>query len=88
MSLLPQEDIDLEIHDRVDQFIRVEKGCARVYIGKDQKTYKNLTDGDVIIIPAKTWHRVKNTSHKERLSLYTIYAPPEHPQGLRQRTAR
>lgn len=86
MSLVPQEEIDLEKHSEHDQFIRIESGHGRIYIGKNKQTYRNLTDGDAVIIPAGTWHRIKNTSTDKRLSLYTLYSPPEHPSNTVQKS--
>lgn len=75
MSLKPDEDIPLEIHNDIDQFIRIEKGEALVKIGDGEF---NLKDDDVIIIPAGNEHYVKNTSADQDLKIYTIYATPEH----------
>ena len=83
MSLKPGEDIPLEVHNNIDQFIRVEIGQAYVKIGDKEF---NLKDDDVVIIPAGTEHYVKNTSETEDLKLYTIYASPEHPEGTVQKT--
>ncbi len=83
MSLKPGEDIPLEVHNNIDQFIRVEIGQAYVKIGDKEF---NLKDDDVVIIPAGTEHYVKNTSETEDLTLYTIYASPEHPEGTVQKT--
>ncbi len=78
MSLGPGEDIGLETHDDIDQFIRVEAGQGTAIL--DDKEYK-LEDGSAVVVPAGTRHNVVNTSRKEPLKLYTIYAPPEHPDG-------
>ena len=34
------------------------------------------------IIPAGTEHNVINTSQTEAMRLYTLYTPPEHPDGI------
>ncbi len=83
MSLKPGEDIPLEVHNNIDQFIRVESGQAYVKIGDKEF---NLKDDDVVIIPAGTEHYVKNVSETEDLKVYTIYASPEHPEGTVQKT--
>lgn len=87
MSLKPGEEIDLEKHDNIDQFIRIEKGTGRAYEGRKQRRqkYYSLKDGDAIVIPAGTWHRVKNTSSTDNFYLYTIYSPPEHYPGTHQK---
>ncbi len=39
-----------------------------------------IGDDWAIIVPARTWHNVRNTSSEE-LKLYSLYSPPEHPDG-------
>lgn len=84
MSLLPSEDIPLEKHNNTTQFIRIEQGTCVTYIGNDPKEMKQsrLKDGDIIIVPANTYHYVKPTTE---LKLYTLYSPPEHPKNLIQK---
>ncbi len=83
MSLEPREDIGEEVHDHVDQFFRFEAGEGTVIAdGKEIK----VADGDVVVIPAGTVHNIINTSSTERLSIYTIYSPPNHPDGTVART--
>lgn len=78
MSLAPGDEIGMESHDGIDQFIRVEAGEGKAILdGKDVK----LEDGTAIVIPAGTRHNVLNTSDHKALKLYTIYTPPEHPDG-------
>ena len=78
MSLEPKEDIGQEVHDDVDQFFRFEAGEGKVVTKEDEMTVK---DGDVVVIPAGTVHNIINTSATERLSMYTIYSPANHPHG-------
>lgn len=88
MSIEPGEDIGLEIHPHLDQFLRLEQGQAIVKMGKDQNNLdfqKRVGDGDAIIIPAGTWHNVINLGRKP-LKLYSIYAPPQHPHGTVHKT--
>jgi mannose-6-phosphate isomerase-like protein (cupin superfamily) len=82
MSLKAGEDIPEEVHNGIDQFIRVESGSAKVIVNGEE--YK-LGDDDIIIIPAGTKHYVKNTSEEE-LKLYSIYTPAEHKPGTIHRT--
>lgn len=78
MSLAPGDEIGMETHDEIDQFIRVEAGEGKAVLdGKDVK----LEDGTAIVIPAGTKHNVINTSTSKPLKLYTVYTPPEHPDG-------
>ena len=76
MSLLPGEDIGTEVHD-LDQFIRVESGKGRVIL--DGKEYE-VEDDWAVVIPAGVEHNVINTSESEKMKLYSIYSPPEHPE--------
>lgn len=82
------EDIGLEVHPEVDQFLRIEEGEGVVQMG-DKKDHLNfqekVQDNDAILVPAGTWHNVIN-SGKKPLKLYSIYAPPNHPHGTVQAT--
>jgi mannose-6-phosphate isomerase-like protein (cupin superfamily) len=83
MALKPGEDIGLETHDDVDQFIRVEAGHGTAILdGKEHA----LEDGSAVVIPAGTQHNIINSSSTEALKLYTIYSPPEHPDGTTHET--
>ena len=78
MSLKPLEDIGEEVHNTVDQFFRVEEGEGEVVMNGEKTKFS--TD-DVIIVPMGTKHNVINTSSTKTLKLYTIYSPPNHPDG-------
>ncbi|MDZ4417454.1 cupin domain-containing protein [Bacillus cereus] len=83
MSINVGEDIGLEIHPNVDQFLRIEQGQGIVQMGKskDNLNFKrNVYDDFAITIPAGTWHNVINTGNIP-LKLYSIYAPPNHSFG-------
>jgi mannose-6-phosphate isomerase-like protein (cupin superfamily) len=80
MSLLPNENISLEIHKEHDQFIKIEKGKCIAIIGNTEKKIITIEKGDCIIIPANTYHEIKNIG-KEKLKLFTIYTPPEHGEN-------
>lgn len=83
MSLLPKEDIGLEVHTDNDQFFRFEKGEGKVIVGETEYI---VGDGDTVIVPAGTQHNVINTSDTEDLKLYTIYAPSHHKDGIVRKT--
>ena len=88
MRLGPGEDIGLEAHPHLDQFIRIESGEAelRLGTGPDDMDEAHTIGADwAAIIPAGTWHNVVNTSDAE-VKLYSIYTPPEHPDGTVHRT--
>ena len=83
MNLDPGEDIGLEMHPHVDQFLRIEEGQAMVMMGENahELSYRQAAFNDfAIFVPAGTWHNVLNTG-KGPLKLYSIYAPPNHPRG-------
>lgn len=83
MALKPGEEIGVEMHDHLDQFIRVESGRATVTMGpsKDEVSQTHeLEDDGVVIVPGGTWHNVVNAGDDD-LKLYTLYSPPEHPDG-------
>ncbi len=79
MSLAPNEDIGMEVHEDNDQFFRFEKGQGKVII--DGNEYE-VSDGFAVVVPAGSQHNVINTSGSERLSLYTIYSPAHHKDGI------
>ncbi|WP_153462924.1 MULTISPECIES: cupin domain-containing protein [Sediminibacillus] len=88
MSLRPGEDIGLERHPHVDQFLRIEQGQGVVQMGRrkdDLRFVRNVFDDSAIMIPAGTWHNLTNTGNTP-LKLYSIYAPPNHPFGTVHRT--
>lgn len=83
MSINVGEDIGLEMHPDVDQFLRIEQGQGIVQMGKSKENLSfktNVYDDSAIMIPAGTWHNLTNTGHIP-LKLYSIYAPPNHPYG-------
>ncbi len=83
MSIDVGDDIGLEIHPEVDQFLRIEQGQGIVQMGKSKNNLnfeRNVYDDYAIFIPAGTWHNVTNTGNTP-LKLYSIYAPPNHPFG-------
>ncbi|MHB0998402.1 MAG: cupin domain-containing protein [Armatimonadota bacterium] len=83
MSLKVGEDIGNEVHPDVDQFFRIEQGEAKFVFNESEEHIAH--DGDAVIVPAGTFHNVINTSDTE-LKLYTIYSPPNHPNGTIHKT--
>lgn len=78
MTLAPGDEIGLEVHAEHDQFIRIEAGIGVAILNGEEH---RLSDGVAVVIPAGVEHNVINTSASERLRLYTLYSPPEHPDG-------
>jgi mannose-6-phosphate isomerase-like protein (cupin superfamily) len=88
MRLGPGEDIGLESHPKLDQFLRIEEGQARVELGRSKESVDETHDVEddwAIIVPAGIWHNVVNTGSGD-VKLYSLYSPPEHPDGTVHRT--
>jgi len=83
MSLKPGEDIGMEIHPKVDQFFRFEKGQGKVIIDGVEHV---VSDGSAVVVPAGANHNIINTSTTDDLKLYTLYSPPNHPDGAIHQT--
>ena len=77
MAIEPGRDIGEEVHEDRDQFFRVEKGKGEVLIDGNRSS---IEADDAVIVPAGAPHNIVNTGD-EPLQLYTLYAPPEHPDG-------
>ncbi len=88
MSINPGDEIGLEMHPDVDQFIRVEQGEGLAKMGYNQNDLsfqKRITPSDAVIVPAGTWHNIINAGNVP-LKVYSIYAPPKHPWGTVHQT--
>lgn len=83
MSLLPEEEIGLELHNGIDQFFRFEQGRGRVVVND---VVYDVTDGDAVIVPSGSKHNVINISQNEDLKFYTIYSPAHHKDGMIRKT--
>ncbi|RJQ55520.1 MAG: cupin domain-containing protein [Actinobacteria bacterium] len=79
MSIRPNEEIGMEVHDENDQFFRFEEGQGKVVI--DGNEYE-VGDGDAVVVPSGAEHNVVNMSDSAPLRLYTIYSPPHHEEGV------
>jgi len=84
MCLQAGEEIGKEMHPSVDQFFRVEQGEAGFVLGETEEHMAG--DGDAVVVPAGTYHNVRNPSKTTLLKLYTIYSPPNHPDGTVHKT--
>ena len=76
MCLKPREDIGMEVHDKEDQFFRVDEGEGKAILNDTEYILK---DGYCVVIPAGTMHNILNTSEDKELKMYTIYSPAHHP---------
>lgn len=84
MCLQPGEEIGNEVHANVDQFFRIEKGEAKFVLNGSEEHMAHGTDA--VVVPAGTFHNVINTSKSQQLKLYTVYSPPNHPDGTIHKT--
>ena len=83
MCLLPGEEIGEEVHE-LDQFIRIDEGVATVVLNGEEQ---ELQDGYAVVIPAGVKHNVINKS-EEPIKLYSLYGPPEHKDGLIEKSKK
>jgi mannose-6-phosphate isomerase-like protein (cupin superfamily) len=77
MALKPREEIGAEVH-ALDQFFRVEQGSGEAIL--DGATTA-IQAGSAVLVPAGARHNIVNTG-TEPLKLYTLYAPPNHRDGV------
>lgn len=77
MALKPQEDIGAEVHT-LDQFFRVEAGRGEAVLDGVRTA---IQAGSAVVVPAGARHNIINTG-TEPLKLYTLYAPPNHRDGV------
>lgn len=82
MSLKPLEEIGEEVH-QLDQFIRCEQGNGKAILDGVEHAVSN---GVAVLVPAGAKHNIINTSSIEAMKLYTVYAPPNHRDGLVHKT--
>jgi mannose-6-phosphate isomerase-like protein (cupin superfamily) len=83
MHLKPNEEIGTEVHEIVDQFIRIEQGEAKLILDGEEHLVKA---GDAFVVPAQVKHNVVNTSAENPVKLYTLYSPPHHKDGIVHQT--
>ena len=77
MTLTPGEGIGAEVHT-LDQFFRVEAGTGEAIL--DGVTTA-IRPGFAVVVPAGALHNIINTGTGP-LKLYTLYAPPNHRDGV------
>ena len=82
MTLQAGEEIGEEVHADRDQFFRFEEGEVSVDIDGVEK---RVEADFAVIVPAGARHNVRNNGSGP-LKLYTLYGPPEHIDGLVQKT--
>ncbi|HLO00009.1 MAG TPA: cupin domain-containing protein [Pyrinomonadaceae bacterium] len=77
MALKPREEIGMEVH-QLDQFFRVEEGTGEAVLNGVSTA---ISAGSAVLVPAGANHNIINTGHVP-LKLYTLYAPPNHRDGV------
>ncbi len=82
MSLLVGEEIGKEVHETTDQFFRVEEGTLKFVVNGEETV---VGEDGVFIVPAGSEHNVINVGEGVA-KIYTIYAPPNHPDGTIHKT--
>jgi mannose-6-phosphate isomerase-like protein (cupin superfamily) len=77
MALKPGEEIGAEVH-KLDQFFRVEEGTGEAVLDGIRT---KIQAGFAVLVPAGAKHNIINTGAVP-LKLYTLYAPPNHRDGV------
>jgi mannose-6-phosphate isomerase-like protein (cupin superfamily) len=77
MSLKPKEEIGAEVHE-LDQFFRVEEGSGEAVLDGARTV---IRAGFAVVVAAGAKHNIINTGNVP-LKLYTLYAPPNHRDGV------
>ncbi len=83
-----RDEIGLEMHDNLDQYLRVEEGLGLVKMGKrpdNLNIQQQVGPGSGIFVPAGTWHNIFNRSSRP-LKLSSVYAPVQHPHSTVHKT--
>jgi mannose-6-phosphate isomerase-like protein (cupin superfamily) len=84
MTLAPGAEIGEEVHHDTDQILTFVSGGGEADVAGQTRT---VNQGDLVAVPAGTRHNVRNPGVNP-LVLYTIYAPPNHDDGVVHVTKR
>jgi mannose-6-phosphate isomerase-like protein (cupin superfamily) len=82
MTIQPGSEIGAETHDDVDQVLVFVEGEGEADLGGETSP---VAPDRLVFVPAGTRHNFRNTGSTP-LRLYTVYAPPEHPDGTVHQT--
>jgi mannose-6-phosphate isomerase-like protein (cupin superfamily) len=82
MSIPVGGDIGEEVHTTVDQILFFVKGIGEAVLNGEARS---VEEHDVVFVPAGTKHNFINWGDED-LKLFTVYAPPEHPDGTVHQT--
>ena len=78
MTIPPGGDIGEETHEDTDQILTFVDGTGEADVAGETR---QVEPGELVVVPAGTRHNFRNTG-SEPLRLYTVYAPPEHADGM------
>ncbi|MBD0369987.1 MAG: cupin domain-containing protein [Pyrinomonadaceae bacterium] len=82
MAIPAGEEIGEETHEGIDQVLCFVAGEGRAVIEGQELSVRA---GSVVVVPSETRHNFIAMG-EQALKLYTIYTPPEHPDGTLHRT--
>lgn len=82
MTIQPGEEIGAEVHEDHDQILVLVEGRGQAVL---QGQAREVETNDLVFVHAGVEHNFINTGSRP-LKLYTIYSPPEHPEGTRHET--
>jgi mannose-6-phosphate isomerase-like protein (cupin superfamily) len=83
MSIPKGESTGIEMHNGMDQFIKVESGICDVIMGisPEKMDKKERIDSRyAVLIPAGTYHNIINAGAYP-VKLFSLYSPKNHPFG-------
>ena len=82
MAVQPGDEIGEETHEGIDQVLAFVAGEGEAVVEGESKPVRQ---GSVVVIPSGTRHNFI-AQGASALKLYTVYTPPEHPDGTVHRT--
>jgi len=82
MCIPVNQDIGEEVHPNTDQIIFIVDGEGEAIIDSEAR---RIGEHDVVFVPLGARHNFQNVG-EEDLKLFTVYAPPEHPDGTTHST--
>lgn len=77
MSIPVGEDIGEETHGDVDQILYFVDGTCEATLNGE---IREVEEHDIVFVPAGALHNFRNIGDHD-LKLFTVYAPPQHPDG-------
>jgi len=82
MAVQPGDEIGEETHEGIDQVLAFVAGEGEAVV-EDRHSF--VRQGSVVVIPSGTRHNFIARGMTP-LKLFTVYTPPEHPDGTVHRT--